>query len=207
VRNAIGPSRVRGAVLAVTLAACVGDNRSQGSGNAVDIHRHGRRFRRRVHGHDHQRGRRPPRMAPRQRAPLHITGATTGDSTALSLVGPARWLSGGGVVALDLDASPRLERCVTRSELRCRGSRSAKPPAPGSSPPTHRARRRATGQPRYEHRAVQLPLRLPVNVPRARSQQQRDQAGESACRDAAERSVHDTLDVASSSARLATFRA
>jgi hypothetical protein len=35
VRNAIGPSRVRGAVLAVTLAACVGDNRSQGSGNAA----------------------------------------------------------------------------------------------------------------------------------------------------------------------------
>ncbi len=34
-----------------------------------------------------------------------ITGATTGDSTALSLVGPVRWLASGGLVALDIDAS------------------------------------------------------------------------------------------------------
>ncbi len=32
-----------------------------------------------------------------------VTGATIGDSTALSLVGPARWLGDGGFVALDLD--------------------------------------------------------------------------------------------------------
>jgi len=36
-----------------------------------------------------------------------ITGETTGDSTAFSLVGPVRWLATGGVVALDND-EPRL---------------------------------------------------------------------------------------------------
>lgn len=56
-----------------------------------------------------------------------ITGATTGDSTALSLVGPVRWLANGGVVALDLDASRLVVFDSTGRFLRALGRRGAGP--------------------------------------------------------------------------------
>jgi hypothetical protein len=60
--------------------------------------------------------------------PLYtITGATTGDSTSLSLVGPVRWLTNGGVVALDLDASRLVVFDSTGRFLRALGRRGAGP--------------------------------------------------------------------------------
>jgi len=60
--------------------------------------------------------------------PLYtITGATTGDSMALSLVGQVRWLADGGVVALDLEGSRLVVFDSTGRFMRALGRRGAGP--------------------------------------------------------------------------------
>lgn len=61
-------------------------------------------------------------------APLFtITGETTGDSTALSLVGAVRWLTDGGLVAHDLDGSRLLVFDAAGRYARALGRRGAGP--------------------------------------------------------------------------------